>query len=202
MAVVCVIGLVQIEHPEVTTASSSLSTSTVENEKITYTSTIKPTMTLKPTAKSTPKSIKKVTPKPTQKPKATAKKTAKPKDTTSKVNAKTNDRELLARVVKREAGNQSDKGQQAVVEVILNRVKSKRFPNTIRGVVYQKGQFSCASVLFSSKKSIPTKQNYKNVDLVLQGKVNNLPDNVVYFSKGPQGSGIYKKIGAHYFCYI
>lgn len=41
-----------------------------------------------------------------------------------------------------EARNQSIRGQQAVADVTLNRVKHKRWPNTVCGVVYQRMQFS------------------------------------------------------------
>jgi spore germination cell wall hydrolase CwlJ-like protein len=53
------------------------------------------------------------------------------------------DRELtcLAKVVVHEAGNQSRAGQLAVAQVVMNRVRSPRFPNTICGVVMQRGQF-------------------------------------------------------------
>lgn len=53
------------------------------------------------------------------------------------------DRELtcLAKVVVHEAGNQSLQGQLAVAQVVMNRVRSPRFPNTICGVVMQRGQF-------------------------------------------------------------
>lgn len=53
------------------------------------------------------------------------------------------DRELecLAKVVLHEAGNQSRTGQIAVAEVVMNRVRSPRFPNTICSVVMQRGQF-------------------------------------------------------------
>lgn len=49
--------------------------------------------------------------------------------------------ECLAKVVLHEAGNQSRTGQIAVAEVVMNRVRSPRFPNTICGVVMQRGQF-------------------------------------------------------------
>jgi N-acetylmuramoyl-L-alanine amidase len=53
------------------------------------------------------------------------------------------DRELtcLAKVVLHEAGNQSRAGQLAVAQVVMNRVRSPRFPNTICGVALQRGQF-------------------------------------------------------------
>ncbi len=52
---------------------------------------------------------------------------------------------LLARLVNGEARGEVYEGQVAVAAVILNRVKSPKFPNTIAGVIYQKGQFSCVT---------------------------------------------------------
>ena len=49
---------------------------------------------------------------------------------------------LLARVINAEARGEPYLGQVAVGAVIMNRVKSAEFPNTIVGVVYQKGQFT------------------------------------------------------------
>lgn len=53
--------------------------------------------------------------------------------------------ELLARLINGEARGEPYEGQVAVGAVILNRVKSTNFPNTIAGVIYQKGQFSCVT---------------------------------------------------------
>lgn len=55
----------------------------------------------------------------------------------------TNMVELLARLINGEARGEPYEGQVAVGAVILNRVKNPNFPNTIAGVIYQKGQFSC-----------------------------------------------------------
>ena len=52
------------------------------------------------------------------------------------------DVELLAKVTYAEAGNQTLEQQLAVAAVILNRVESESFPNTIQEVISQKGQFS------------------------------------------------------------
>lgn len=52
---------------------------------------------------------------------------------------------LLARLVNGEARGEPYEGQVAVAAVILNRVKSPKFPNTIASVIYQKGQFSCVT---------------------------------------------------------
>jgi N-acetylmuramoyl-L-alanine amidase len=54
-----------------------------------------------------------------------------------------NDRELylLAKMIECEARYEPYEGKVAVGSVILNRVKSSRFPNTVEGVIFQKGQF-------------------------------------------------------------
>lgn len=52
---------------------------------------------------------------------------------------------LLARVVYGEARGEPYTGQVAVAAVVLNRVKSSKFPNTISGVVYQSGAFDAVA---------------------------------------------------------
>ena len=111
------------------------------------------------------------------------------------------DIELLYRITYHEAGNQCDEGQQAVAEVVLNRMINSRFPNTLQGVLFQKGQFCSESELMQSKYA-PTEQVKRNVNLVMQGKTNNLPNNVVYFATSPINNRPYKKIQDHWFCYI
>lgn len=49
---------------------------------------------------------------------------------------------LLARLVYGEARGEPYKGQVAVAAVVLNRVKSSQFPNSVSGVIYQSGAFS------------------------------------------------------------
>ena len=56
-----------------------------------------------------------------------------------------NDLNLLARVVYGEARGEPYAGQVAVAAVVLNRVRSSSFPNTISGVVYQSGAFTAVS---------------------------------------------------------
>lgn len=53
------------------------------------------------------------------------------------------DYELLARIISAEARGESYIGQVAVGAVVLNRVEHPSFPDTIAGVVYQNGAFSC-----------------------------------------------------------
>lgn len=52
---------------------------------------------------------------------------------------------LLARAVYGEARGEPYAGQVAVAAVILNRVRSSKFPNTVSGVIYQKGAFTAVS---------------------------------------------------------
>ena len=53
--------------------------------------------------------------------------------------------DLLARCVYAEARGEPYTGQVAIAAVVLNRVESPSFPNTISGVIYQKGAFTCVS---------------------------------------------------------
>ena len=57
----------------------------------------------------------------------------------------TSDMQLMARAINGEARGEPYEGQVAVGAVILNRVKSSQFPNTIAGVIYQKGAFTAVS---------------------------------------------------------
>lgn len=55
------------------------------------------------------------------------------------------DLNLLARVIYGEARGEPYEGQVAIAAVVLNRVKSSSFPNTISGVIYQSGAFTAVS---------------------------------------------------------
>lgn len=56
--------------------------------------------------------------------------------------AQTNDLVLFAAILQCEAGSTNYNALLAVATVIMNRVESSRYPNTLQGVIYQKGQFS------------------------------------------------------------
>lgn len=64
-------------------------------------------------------------------------------NTSSSTNS--NDLNLLSRLVYGEARGEPYTGQVAVAAVVLNRVKNSSFPNTIAGVIYQKGAFDVVS---------------------------------------------------------
>ena len=55
------------------------------------------------------------------------------------------DIQLMARAINGEARGEPYEGQVAVGAVILNRVKSSQFPNTIAGVIYQSGAFTAVA---------------------------------------------------------
>ncbi len=63
----------------------------------------------------------------------------------SSSSASSTDLNLLARVVYGEARGEPYTGQVAVAAVVLNRVRSSSFPNSVAGVVYQSGAFDCVS---------------------------------------------------------
>jgi len=60
----------------------------------------------------------------------------------SSTSSSSSDVQLLARCIYGEARGESYKGQVAVGAVIMNRVRSSSFPNSISGVIYQPGAFS------------------------------------------------------------
>lgn len=66
---------------------------------------------------------------------------------TTQTSASTNssDLNLLARIIYAEARGEVYAGQVAIAAVVLNRVKSSSFPNSISGVIYQPGAFTAVS---------------------------------------------------------
>lgn len=103
---------------------------------------------------------------------------------------------LLAALIYCEAGNQPYNGKVAVGSVVMNRMNSKRFPNTLEGVIYQRGQFTpamtgkLARVLASGR--IPSSCYDAARDALNGAKP---VGNAMYFNTG---YGSYK-LGDHYF---
>ena len=64
---------------------------------------------------------------------------------TGQSTSSTNNVNLLARIINGEARGETYTGQVAVGAVVLNRVRSSSFPNTIAGVIYQPGAFTAVS---------------------------------------------------------
>ena len=67
------------------------------------------------------------------------------KSSRSKNNVSSANLDLLAKCVYAEARGEPYTGQVAIAAVVLNRVKSSSFPNTVSGVIYQKNAFTCVS---------------------------------------------------------
>jgi spore germination cell wall hydrolase CwlJ-like protein len=108
------------------------------------------------------------------------------------------DLNVLTRIIHGEASGQSWNFQVAVGSVVLNRVKSKKFPNTIRGVVFQKGQY--AATWDGNYNKTPSEQS-KRVAKYLLENGSQLPSYVIFQAEFKQGKGVYKKMGNTYFCY-
>ena len=120
------------------------------------------------------------------------------------VNIEMTDEDLaeLAAVVFLEAGNQSAEGQQAVVEVVFNRVLHSAFPGTVHDVLHQgEGravpQFSTIALLETAE---PTQAQYDAIDAALYGP-SILPGEVVFFSRTGENDRVWGTIGDHVFCY-
>ena len=104
--------------------------------------------------------------------------------------------ELLASIIYCEAGNQPYEGQVAVGAVIMNRVKSGSYPNSIEEVIYQSGQFGPAATGWLNR--VRSSKGYSQTALQAAGDAlngSNPIGNCLYFDQG--GAGM--KIGAHYF---
>ncbi len=107
---------------------------------------------------------------------------------------------LLARLVYAEAGSESDEHQQAVASVVLNRMNSDKFPDSIDEVIYQRNPLQYACIEDGNIDKIPDERAIKNAYYIWDnGSI--LPENVLYQAEFMQGSGLYKKIDNTYFCY-
>ena len=114
----------------------------------------------------------------------------------SSSSAGSGDLDLMAAIIYCEAGNQSYEGMVAVGAVVMNRVTSPSFPNTISEVIYQSGQFTPASsgALASALANGVPSACYDAAASALAGE--NPVGSALYFNTG-SGSGI--QIGAHQF---
>ncbi|HAT90631.1 MAG TPA: cell wall hydrolase [Roseburia sp.] len=108
--------------------------------------------------------------------------------------------ELLARIVWLESQGEPVEGQQAVVEVVFNRMRSEVYPDTLYEVLSQKNPVQFCS--FKNRdRAKPTQKEYDSIQQVLDGKTRILRDDTMYFSTFPLTEHVEVKIGGHYFCY-
>lgn len=90
--------------------------------------------------------------------------------------------ELIAQLVQAEAGNQDITGKRYVVDVVLNRVDSEEFPNTVEEVIFQEDQFSVIkNGAFDEAGLNITEEDYKAVLLEYKERLNY---DILYFSRG------------------
>ena len=114
----------------------------------------------------------------------------------SSVSVSASEQELLAALIFCEAGNQPYDGQVAVGAVVMNRVRSGSFPDTITDVIYQSGQFTPAMTGWLD--SVLASDGY--TDSAMQAAADALAGSnpigdCLYFSTG--GGGY--QLGDHYF---
>ena len=112
------------------------------------------------------------------------------------------DLSLLSRLIQSEAGSAwlGTRWKMAVGEVVLNRMASPEFPDTLSEVIFQPGQYTGAVNL-----SVPSYDSVIAAQKLLEGE--RVLDNpaVVFPSNGRQGSGVYMELsdaylGTTYFC--
>ncbi len=109
------------------------------------------------------------------------------------------DRKLLANLIYCEAGGEPYDGQVAVGSVVINRVLSSQYPDTVVGVIYQSGQFSPVAsgrLDLALATNMATDNCYRAADAAMSGVTN--VGSCVYFRTPIEGlSGI--NIGGHVF---
>lgn len=110
------------------------------------------------------------------------------------------ERELVALILALEAQTEPYDGQRAVVEVILNRVLSDRWPNTIYEVLSQRGQFATWRYR-NNPYNIPGEAERTAIaDTIARGP-EILPQGYVYFATSKVNGRGHIKIKHHYFSY-
>lgn len=110
------------------------------------------------------------------------------------------DRYLLANLIYCEAGGESYTGQVAVGSVVMNRVLSSVYPDTVTGVIYQPGQFSPVAsgrLALALAEGRATASCYQAADEVMSGTTN--VGNCVYFRTPVDGISPKYTIGGHIF---
>ena len=118
----------------------------------------------------------------------------------SEVSFAEGDRYLLANLIYCEAGGEPYEGQVAVGAVVINRVLSSVYPNTITGVIYQSGQFSPVAsgrLALALAENRATARCYEAADAAMSGTTN--VSNCVYFRTPVDGINPKYRIGGHIF---
>lgn len=106
----------------------------------------------------------------------------------------------LARIIQAEnGGHEDDEALLLTGVVVLKRVKSKYYPDTIMGVISQSGQYST----YEDGKfwNEPSKRSMRIAKKLLSTNIaDEYPDSLVFQAEFEQGRAVYKKLGYEYFC--
>lgn len=105
--------------------------------------------------------------------------------------------EWIAKCVEAEAGNQDIVGKRLVVDVILNRVDSDLYPNDIKSVISQDGQFAVYKY-GTMMKATPSEETCRAVEMELEHRIDT---EIMYFASSGYISKPAYKHGGHYFAY-
>lgn len=106
---------------------------------------------------------------------------------------------LLAEVIYHENWH-TDKEHMAAYytgAVVMNRVNSKAWPDTVKGVLYQRGQYSTTKYFYT--KEIPPEVYDMAWDIYRNGTPD-VPEDVIFQAMRPLGK-TWKKVNTDYFCY-
>jgi spore germination cell wall hydrolase CwlJ-like protein len=117
----------------------------------------------------------------------------------SEVNFSEDDRYLLANLIYCEAGGEPYEGQLGVASVVINRVLSSQFPDSVVGVIYQDRQFSPVAsgrLDLALSTNMATDKCYKAADEAMSG-ITNVGNRVFFRTPIPGLTGL--NIGGHVF---
>jgi len=109
-----------------------------------------------------------------------------------------------------EVSGNNPENVQAQVCTLINRINCTSYNDSVRGVVTEEGQYSCAENVLDRwlKKNSDNERKdiekcFRQTLLVLAGElIQEVPTNVVYAAQGPQGSGTWKIIDGTYYCFL
>lgn len=107
------------------------------------------------------------------------------------------EKRLLARVLWVEARGESLEGQQAVAEVVLNRMASENYSDSLKGVIYAENQFRSVAYLDEAE---PYQAQYEAIENAIYGPYV-LPEKVVHFATYAVNDSVGGQIGGHVFCH-
>lgn len=125
---------------------------------------------------------------------------------------------ILTTTVFHEAGHTTEQLRQYVAQVVLNRVEDSRFPDTVKGVITQPGQYSTKYATVEAANAIQATDSKNgtyyygicedSVKAAMMGQVE-MPSNVLCQANFSQGKGVWKSVyfnsgwyaSTSYFCY-